>query len=280
MLPAKFLAPPVKPRDFVSDETLCSEKQTQPKMLQECSGEEKACILKKKILAVANKRPWPQKKAFKREESMWDADLSRAEGPFDGRGSFSAAKSTPVFSWLVRRDEVQGPFSEREMRVKIEQGELEDALVKRDTDRGFLHYKCIAADLGDFLSSEALDEYFERNAVAEKASPAPQEFFDNLSSLSLKKSSRGDRSKVLEGCVLSKRFLHVRNPTVGLSYLENRIAGKTFSEAVDVICKCAGLSHAESEELLNLFLDESKLSVLSDVCPDGFVKAPQPRRRK
>ncbi|CAD26397.1 hypothetical protein [Encephalitozoon cuniculi GB-M1] len=280
MLPINFAEiHPVKPDDFVLDKTLCTEESRRPKILQEYSKEEKMCILRKRILAIASRKGgWPQKKTVRKEsESMWDVDLARADqGHFDQRGNFVlGAPQNPSFSWLVKRGGcIHGPFTDREMRSKVNGGELEDAEVRRDIDKGFVPYSSLVNDLGDFLSSEKLDKYFEENAITKKPPQKPQEFFEDLSSLSLKKhpSRDLDRSKVLETCVKSRSFLHSRNPSVALSYMERRISGKSFSDAAKIISNVAGFSKAESEEFLNLLLDESKLSILSDICPDGFVK--------
>lgn len=277
---------PVKPEDFVLDQILFKEEETKPKLLQDYSSEEKICLLKKKILAITNKKSgWTQKKVFKKEaESMWDVDLSKAsQGYFDQRGNFTVEKTAfPMSSWLVKRDiHIYGPFTEREMRSKVDSGLLKDTCVKRDIDGGFVPYNDIVIDLGDFLSSERLDDYFQERVVTEENASKPQEFFDDLSSMSLNVCSKKglDRSKILENCNRSRGFLHSRNPSITLGYLEGRITGKSFSDAIETISSCAGLRKAESEEFLNLFLDESKLSILSDVCPDGFIKvAAKPKK--
>lgn len=277
----------MRPRDFVLDETLCSERETRPKLVQEYSAEERTCVLKRRILAVTNKKGhWAQKRTFKREsESMWEVDLSRADqGYFDQKGNFSVGEpECQQPSWLVKKGTgVYGPFTEREMREKMCRGELEDSLVGRDTDKGFVPYSSICTDLGDFLSSGRLDEYFEEKVVVERTATKQQEFFDDLSSVSVKIGGSGDveRSRVLEGCAKTRSFLHSRNPSVSLNYLGNRIHGKSFSDAVCTICSSTGLKRDEGEVLLNMLLDESKLSILSDVCPDGFVKAGDRPRRK
>ncbi|ADM12020.1 uncharacterized protein Eint_080860 [Encephalitozoon intestinalis ATCC 50506] len=280
MLPINFMEIcSTKPNDFVFDKTICTKESRTPRILQEYSKEEKACVLRRRILALASRKGgWPQKKALKREsESMWDVDLTRSDqGHFDQRGNFVLGAAPSLsFMWLVRRGEdIQGPFTDREMREKINTQELKNTQVRRDIDKGFVSYDSLAADLGDFLSSEKLDEYFESHAAVKKPLEKPQEFFEDLSSLSLKKHPKKDldRSKILEACVKSKNFLHSRNPSVTLGSMERRISGKSFSEAVKIISHASGLSKTECEEFLNLFLDESKLSILSDICPDGFVK--------
>ncbi|UTX43766.1 hypothetical protein PFJ87_08g01040 [Encephalitozoon hellem] len=276
----------VKPDDFVLDRTICTEEATKPKILREYTKEEKACILKKRILAIAGRKGgWPQKKTSKKEsESMWDVDLSKADqGHFDQRGNFVLGMpQNPSFSWLVKKEEtIRGPFTGREMKEKMSTEELKGTKIRRDIDKGFVSYDDILADLGDFLSSEKLDEYFEKNAAIKKPLEKSQEFFEDLSSLSLKRHPKKDldRSKILEGCAKSKNYLHSRNPSVSLNFIEKRISGKSFSDAVKIISSVAGFSKAECEEFLNLLLDESKLSILSDICPDGFVKVTSVTRK-
>ncbi|AFN83506.1 hypothetical protein EROM_080880 [Encephalitozoon romaleae SJ-2008] len=276
----------VKPDDFVFDKTICTEETNKPKILREYSKEEKACILKKRILAVAGRKGgWPQKKASRREsESMWDVDLSRADqGHFDQRGNFIlGTPRSPSFSWLVKKEgSIYGPFTGREMKEKVNSEELKGTEIRRDIDKGFVSYDSLAIDLGDFLSSEKLDEYFEMHAAIKKPLEKSQEFFEDLSSLSLKRHPKKDldRSKILEGCVKSRNFLHSRNPSVSLGFMERKISGKSFSDAIKIISNVAGFNKAECEEFLNLFLDESKLSILSDICPDGFVKVTSVTRK-
>lgn len=287
MLPINFAEiRPVRPDDFVFDGVVFTEDERRPRILQEYSKEEKACILRRRILAVASRKgTWPQKKAPKKEsESMWDVDLARADdGHFDQRGNFVIGEpQSPSFLWLVKSgDSIQGPLTDREMRTKADSGELQGTLVRRDIDKGFVSYDNLSSDLGNFLSSEKLDEYFEKHAAVKKPVEKPQEFFDDLSSLSLKRHPKKDldRSKILEACIKSRSFLHSRNPSVSLGLVERKISGKPFLDAVKIISTIAGLDKAECEEFLNLFLDESKLSILSDICPDGFAKVTSTSRK-
>jgi hypothetical protein len=278
---------PVKPDDFIFDETICTSQEQKPKITQEYTKEERDCIAKKKILAVAIKKTaWASKKAQKKEpETVWDGDLSRAEqGHFDPRGNFVIGDPPKAsFLWLVRTSQgVLGPLTDNELRIMIYDGSIANSYIRRDVDKEFVPYKSVVDDLGDFLASDKVDEYFQKNAVAKSLPQKPQEFFEDLSSMSLKKEPVKDidRAEILERCIRSKGFLHGKNPSVSLGQIERRISGKSFSEAVSIISGISGLKALESEEFLNMFLDESKLSILSDICPDGFVKvAPKPKKR-
>ncbi|KAM0671265.1 hypothetical protein CWI42_090890 [Ordospora colligata] len=278
---------PVRPDDFVFDETICTIKEQKPKITQDYTKEEKDCIAKKKILAVAMKKTvWPQKKSQKKElETMWEADLSKADqGHFDQRGNFVIGIPPKAsFLWLVKKSQsVLGPLTSNELRSMIEDGSIADSYIRRDVDKGFLPYNSVVNDLGDLLTSYKVDEYFQKNAVANSPPQKPQEFFEDLSSMSLKKEPmKGiDRAEVLERCVKSRGYIHGKNPSITLAHIEKRISGKSFSEAVNIISKISGIKTIEAEEFLNMFLNESKLSILSDICPDGFVKvAPKPNKR-
>jgi hypothetical protein len=273
-----------KPEDLDFEETLMTEEKLEkPKLFQDYTPDEKFCISRRRILAIVGKKPLSgQKKGARREESMWDVDLSKAdEWHFDSKGNFTVGKSTemPSQSWLVSKNSVIfGPYTERELRDRIDGGELKDALVKREDDRGFVHYEEIARDLGaEFYSSERLNGYFEENVAASKPVVTHAEFFDDLSSLSLKSYAKKSTEsfKVIEQCVRTKSFLLSKNSSIKLSQIEKGITGKTLSEAVSIVSRIVGLSRSESQELIELLLEESRLPILSNVECDGFIKAEQ-----
>jgi hypothetical protein len=277
----------VKPKDFSFEETLLAEEGSEkPKLLQDYTHEEKLCVSKKKILAIVGKKPqFGQKRGARKEESMWDVDLSRAEeGHFDARGNFTLGRSpgAPSPFWLVSKNSVIfGPYTERELKAKLDGGELRDTLVKRENDRGFLCHEDIARDLGaDFYRSEKLDRYFEEHAAVPKPVVTQTEFFDDLSSLSLKNYARKDvDSKLIEQCTRTKNFLLSKNSSIKLSQIERSITGKSLSEAVNIVARIVGLPKPESEELIEMLIEESKLPILSNVCCDGFIKAEQSPKR-
>lgn len=146
-----------------------------------------------------------------------------------------------VSKWYIKKgNKVFGPYTNKELIFRTQNGELHGAFLKREQDEVFLQSEIILKNLYD---EKKLDEAFSsvKSRKSEKVLP--------LSARVLK-------------CVKTSKFLITKRSQLGVADVLRLVKGKTKQDALNSLNKFSGLEKKDNITVLKLFLEEIGSEIL------------------
>lgn len=219
----------------------------------------------------------PSFKFGEENDIIWNLD-ENTKGTFDEEGRFVLEEcfsepSNTLWFFQIRKDLMHGPFTSTEMREKARNNELEDAMIKRNSDPvciSFRRFKDLSLSLFDNekdIEAVFLEEIHEAEMYKQKQReldrPDKRECSD-------KKILEGSIAEILGKCIKSRDFLIRRKSKANIEDLGKKLEGQDKSTCIKTISKITGMGRLDSETFLDIFIEESKLPICSNVDKEGF----------
>ncbi|KAM0675961.1 hypothetical protein GVAV_000740 [Gurleya vavrai] len=254
---------PLKPQTLNQENEILTQYPHTPFLFQPLSPAENQCYEEKSLNYIPiirpNNRPIFKKKFDKRSDFKWNIALeSGGEGKISADGHYVVTRVEPKdLMWMVFDETESGPFTNDEMILKMELNELDNLKIKKVNDVEFVKFEDFRKDVDNPFLIENV------NCVINK-----------IENLSIEKREENvENVKLTANCPISKTYLTKKGYKHTLNELFDKIYNKTMAHAVVIIKKETGMNLLESEDFLELLINESKIKICKESDAVDFVKS-------
>lgn len=248
------------------------------------------------------KKEYAESKYFRKERSFknkneeqvnWNFEAQdQNDGFFDSKGNFiketrsrkiiEKKETKPDILWFFKKNDIlEGPYNDNEMLEYYRSGILKGSKIKRITDKVFLDYDIIKNVLNIFkktINENELNSLFQKELnkkeekILEKAneedfSVRKKQFFENLDNESNMLQSIQSH---LDGCERTKKMIKRLQLNLTVDSLYKKIKNKDKKGAIHTLQKSTSILKSDISDLIDIFLEEVGIQVVSDVDKDGF----------
>lgn len=267
-----------RPKDLKNEELIFGSRVVPVLFTDTTFAEDEAYA--SKMLHVGHVSKFFTKPNFKFGEEndiIWNLEKNK-QGTFDEEGRFVLEEcfdepSNTLWFFQVRKDHMHGPFTSAEMREKAKNNELENAMIKRNNDAVCISFKRLKElSLNLFDNEKGIEAVFlEEIRVKEMKMQKLREHAGvDKQEIPEKKVSEMSITDVLQKCNKSKDFLIRKKSKANIEDVGKKLEGQDKSTCIKTISKITGMGRIDSETFLDIFIEESKLPICSNVDKEGF----------
>lgn len=267
-----------KPKDLKNEELIFGPRVVPVLFTETTYAEEEAYA--SKMLHVGPVSKFFTKPSFKfgdENDIIWNIDENK-KGTFDEDGRFVLEESmnepsNTLWFFQIRKEHMHGPYTTAEMREKAKNNELEHAMIKRNNDAVCVSFKRLKdLSLSLFDNEKGIEAVFLEEIRAAEIQEQKQRETSKAGRRAHPEALILEESvaDILRRCNKSRDFLMRRKSRASMEDIEQKLEGKDKSTCIRVISKITGMSMADSETFLDIFIEESKLPICSNVDKEGF----------